>query len=91
MYLEVQIDGSGDRTKGQGGDPYRARLNVPKSAVIPSNADGSPKNTTTVVWVDDKYDRDVPRNIKRIPLEEGRDLARQMDPNVNTDRLEQKR
>ncbi len=86
MYIEVPIVGSGTRE-----DPYRAGINVSKSCLIPTNPDGTPQNTTALVWVADKYDAEVDRSIRRIPAAEGRALARQIDPKVNTDSMEQKR
>jgi hypothetical protein len=86
MYIEVPIIGSGTKE-----DPYRASVAVPRSCLIPSNPDGSPKFATTLVWVPDKYDKDVDPRITRIPLAEGRVLAKQMDPNANLDKMEQKR
>lgn len=92
-YLEVPIIGSGEpRTaRNPQGDSYRGAVTVGKSCVIPSNPDGSPKFTTAIVWVPDKYETEIPRAIPRIPLAQGRQLARQMDPSANLDRLEQKR
>ena len=89
MYIEVRIDGSGDGMLANGGDPYRARLTVPGSAIIPGDSQGRPLNTTTIVWVADKFDTEVPRNIKRIPLEEGRTLVRQLDSKADLNKLEQ--
>lgn len=76
-YVEVPIIGSGTRE-----DPYRANLRVSKSAVIPSNPDGSPKHKTTVVWVNDKYDNEIERGKRRIPTEEAKELIRQIDPKL---------
>jgi hypothetical protein len=86
MYIEVPIIGSGAVD-----DKYRAAVRVPTSAVIPSDKDGKPKFTTTIVWIDDKHETEVDRSIRRIPLQEARQLAKQMDPTANLNRLEQQR
>lgn len=85
MYLEVPIIGSGAR-----GDQYRANLRVPKSCVIPSNPNGSPKFSSTLVWVPDRFDAEVDRRLRRIPSGEARTLVAQMDPRASVDRMEQK-
>jgi hypothetical protein len=85
-YIEVPIIGSGDSRN----DPYRAGINVSKSCVIPTDKDGKPTSTTTIVWVPDRYETEIPRSITRINTTEARELIRQLDPNVNPDRVEQK-
>lgn len=91
-YIEVPIEGSGDGPLSRGGDPYRARMNgVPGSAVIPTDKDGKPTQTTAIVWVDPKNDTEVDRSIRRIPDTEARGLLRQLDPKVDPDTVEQKR
>jgi hypothetical protein len=87
-FIEVKIEGS-----GQGQDHFRAKLarGVPRSSLIPSNADGTPKHTTALVWIAPQNDTEVDRGIKRISDEEARALAREMDPKVSTKGLEQRR
>jgi hypothetical protein len=81
-YVEVPIIGSGEG-RTHGGDPYRAALSVPKSAVIPTDKDGKPLYTTTIVWVDDKNETEIPRDRRRIPEKEARRLLREMDPQLD--------
>jgi hypothetical protein len=74
-YIEVPITGDGSRE-----NPYRANTTLPKSAVIPTDSQGKPRHTTTIVWVPANRERDIPRNIRKLTDEEGRRLARQLDP-----------
>jgi hypothetical protein len=81
-FIEVPIIGSGDTF-----DPYRAETTLPKSAVIPTDSNGRPRFTTTIVWIPDARDKDIPRSKARIPLEAARALIRQLDPAVKVDHM----